>query len=323
MKVRTPLVGFAIGVLVCITLAPLPAWAGCGCDKPPPEPGPIIPDATYPGMTVKIYDKDLVPGNTYEVGIEGVDTLSVVADTDREGKNRVVVPIPDTCRVGPTSVRVTGGDVRLAIPSSAFTLVSKPVRLTETEGIYHIRGYRAAVDEQGRLLLSFDVSDVRNARNFVGQFLNKGLRMKSAADADFYNTQGFLMTDFATYELPYHIPGLTKRIEGKGKGSDMILYWRHEFCTWNDAHDPGAAHEMDPLDNDYHADGSRHVDHNHIILKVTGTHGNGGALKPGSIENVVFSIGVYADGNEEDVFDFKANPSAADYVTDYDEECAK
>ena len=58
MKATVFLLGTLIGVLS--RLSPLgwppPVEAGCGCDKPPPEPAVVIPNVAFPGMTVQLFD---------------------------------------------------------------------------------------------------------------------------------------------------------------------------------------------------------------------------------------------------------------------------
>lgn len=39
-------------------------WAGCGCDKPPPQPAAVIPHVAFPGMSVTLSDKSFIAGQT-------------------------------------------------------------------------------------------------------------------------------------------------------------------------------------------------------------------------------------------------------------------
>jgi hypothetical protein len=38
------------------------AYAGCGCDKPPPKPAAVIPAVAYRGLNVTLYDAAFQPG---------------------------------------------------------------------------------------------------------------------------------------------------------------------------------------------------------------------------------------------------------------------
>jgi len=282
------------------------AHGGCGCEKPAPPPAAIIPDATYPGTYVRIYDDNFIPGNSYDVLFNQTETEGV-AEVDREGRKRIKVMIPETDDVGPTAVKVLNNSgIIKEISSDQFTLATKPITLYEQNGNYQYINYKAAVDSTGTLILSFDLTGITEPLNFIGKLLNKRLMIGGSEDAVFYNIQGYLMTDMGSYELPYHIPSLNKITKTSDRGSDMILYWRHEFETYAAAHEPGQPHQPDPLDPDYHLDGTPCIDHDHIILKVAARYLNNKVPSPGSIDRIQLAIGVYSDAT--DILDFLTNP---------------
>ena len=319
MKAKSGSIVIVILSIVCVVLLikVFHVHAGCGCEKPPPPPAEIIPNATYPGSYVRIYDIKFKTGESYVVLFDQTETTGV-ADVDREGRKRIKVLIPETDDVGPTTVRVLDKKSRTikSISGYQFTLVTKPVTLHAKNGVYRYNNYKAAVDSTGTLILSFELTGITEPLNFIGRFLNEGLRINGSEDVVFYNIQGYLMTDMGSYELPYHIPGLNKVIKSSDDGSDMILYWRHEFETYAAAHEPGQPHERDPLDPDYHLDGTPCIDHDHIILKVAAHDLNGAKLSPGYIDGIQFVIGVYRENSQ--VFDFLSNPEEIDYDDDYD-----
>jgi hypothetical protein len=57
---------------------------------------------------------------------------------------------------------------------------------------------------------------------------------------------------------------------GGSSDSDALHYSRHEFATFFLQHAERAPHASDPLDSDWHTDGTRHIDHQHLILAITG-----------------------------------------------------
>ena len=313
MKVKIGFSLFLALIVICIIVLvkSLPAYGGCGCQKPAPPPSEIIPNATYPGTYVRIYDDNFTPGSSYDIFFNHTETTGV-ADFDREGRKRVKVMIPETDDAGPTTVTVLDGtSIIKVISRDQFTLATKPVPLYEQNGTYLYNNYKAAVDTTGTLILSFDLTGITEPLNFIGKFLNKRLMINGSEDCVFYNIQGYLMTDMGSYELPYHIPGLNKVIKSSDRGSDMIIYWRHEFETYAAAHEPGQPHERDPLDTDYHLDGTPCIDHDHIILKVATNYLNGKTLPPGSIDQIQLLIGVYSD--KMDIPDFLTNPRQVEF----------
>ena len=54
---------------------------------------------------------------------------------------------------------------------------------------------------------------------------------------------------------------------------NVLWYSRHEFNTYFLQHLAGQPRSPDPSDPNWHIDGTRHVDHNHIILAIAGKIG--------------------------------------------------
>src|SRR5207247_3411597 len=63
--------------------------------------------------------------------------------------------------------------------------------------------------------------------------------------------------------------------------SDALHYSRHEFTTYFLQHMERQPHAVDSTDGNWHLDGSRHVDHNHLILAIMGSV-NGAPPAPGA-----------------------------------------
>ena len=91
-----------------------------------------------------------------------------------------------------------------------------------------------------------------------------------------YNEQGFLMQ-----LLDPTSPGLFRIASNMNQLSDTLAYWRHEFRTYKQQHRQLDAWRTDD-DPEWHADGSPHIDHNHIVVAVSGRLANGQRPAPGA-----------------------------------------
>src|SRR5262249_44550086 len=77
------------------------------------------------------------------------------------------------------------------------------------------------------------------------------------------------------------VPGMFVLPAPTTADSNVLWYSRHEFNTYFLQHLPGQPQATDPNDGNWHVDGTRHVDHNHVILAIAGTV-NGVAPAPGA-----------------------------------------
>jgi hypothetical protein len=68
---------------------------------------------------------------------------------------------------------------------------------------------------------------------------------------------------------------------GTSVTSDVFAYWRHDFALYKQQHRQLDAWQLDD-DPDWHADGTYHVDHNTIVVAVTGTLPDGSLPPPGA-----------------------------------------
>jgi len=191
-------------VVACATVSipALPAHAGCGCQKAPPELASVRPNATYAGTQLSLFDARFVAGQAYDVDFLSGTTSSTatVATTavsrrdlaDGAVKPQVVVTLP-TLPLGPTAIRVRSGATTLfTLSDAAFTVVPQPVAVPETLGGASYANYRAAIGRDGTFYVSLDMSAVKLPRLFRAQA--QGYPLVFASDAvAFYNTQGFLM----------------------------------------------------------------------------------------------------------------------------------
>jgi hypothetical protein len=265
--------------LTCAALfvAPPPVQAGCGCTKPAPAPAAVRPNATYAGTPVTLFHSSLVAGGSYTVKFTAMNgtTASVSATAvnkrdlaDAVYKNQLVVNVPTSFPLGPVGITVTqGGQTTpfLSIPDSSFTLAPQPIVVPSQPGSYNYQNYKAAVGRDGRVYISLDVTGIAMPRTFKAQALGWPLRF-SKDNTVFYNTQGFLMQ---LANAP--IPGLFSINSGSSTDSDIAQYARHEFNTYFLQHGERTSHSTDPSDANWHLDGTRHIDHNHLILTIAGT----------------------------------------------------
>jgi hypothetical protein len=278
----------ALAVLVSLALwsAPPIVQAGCGCDKPPPTPASVRPNVTYGGRPVTLFSASLQTGVTYNVTFTPMSgssaTVSAQPVTRRDladgvYKKQLVVNLPSSLARGPASITVkqsgqTGA--LLSIPDTSFTVAPQPITVPSQVGTFSYNNYVAAVGRNGVVYLSLDVTGMEHPRTFRAQAKGYPLRFTSD-DATFYNTQGFLMQ-----LLNAPIPGLASITSSATNDSDLLNYSRHEFNTYFLQHAENLPHATDPSDGNWHQDGTRHVNHDHLILAISGKV-NGTAPAPG------------------------------------------
>lgn len=277
-----------LSALILLALPQL-SLAGCGCQKPPPPPSAIRPDATYAGTTVTLFERTLQNGQTYSVtftsGLTG-QTVSVqgiaatkrdLADGRLKPQLRVEVPpLP----LGPTSLHVVAiadGSVVSMIDDTAFTIIPAPLALPAQLGESSVTNFQAAVSRDGTVYLSLDVTQVELPMTFQVQAKGYPLRFGNA-DVVFYNTQGFLMQT-----LTQTMPGLyTIQAASTSTDSDILRYSRHEFVSYFVQHQERQPHQLDATDPNWHLDGTAHVDHNHLVVAVAAHLSDGSIPPPGA-----------------------------------------
>ncbi|NOT56085.1 MAG: hypothetical protein HOP18_15915 [Deltaproteobacteria bacterium] len=272
-------------LLVGALLFSLPtlAVAGCGCEKPPPAPASVRPNATYGGMPVTMFGSGITTGQLYTVTFTAMNgtatTVSSVAAVSKRDladgvyKAQLIVTVPSSLPLGPVGITVKRAGqtvILLSIPDTSFTVAPQPISVPAQVGEFHYQNFQFAVSRAGVVYLSLNLNSVTLPMVFQGQAKGYPLRF-SSDDIVFYNTQGFLMQ-----LLNQNMPGLGSTVSSSGNDSDTLHYSRHEFTTFYLEHDERQAHSMDPTDANWHLDGSRHIDHDHLVLAITGKmNGNG------------------------------------------------
>jgi hypothetical protein len=283
-----PTFAFLFVLLGLFFLSPPAAYAGCGCDKLPPPPASIRPNATYGGTPVTLFGAGITTGQLYDVTFTAMDGTSATIPlvpavskgdlADGAYKPQLVVNVPSTLPLGPAGITVRRAGqfaTLLSIPDTAFTVAPQPIAVPSQPGSYAYQNYRAAVGRDGGVYISLNLTGVTQPRTFKAQAKGYALRF-TKDDTSFYNTQGFLMQ---LANAP--IPGLFSLTSGVSTDSDIAQYARHEFNTYFLQHAEHLAHSVDPTDGNWHLDGTRHIDHDHLILVIDGTVG-GATPAPGS-----------------------------------------
>ncbi|MGE0682154.1 MAG: hypothetical protein AB7P69_14805 [Candidatus Binatia bacterium] len=262
------------------------AQAGCGCDKPPPAPAAVRPNATYAGMPVTLFHSGLQAGQNYEVTFTALNGQNTTASTqavsrrdlaDGVYKPQLVLTTP-VLPLGPVgiSVKLAGQSGALfTVADDLFTVVPQPISVPAQVGEFRYQNFQLAVSRAGVAYLSLNLNAVTLPMVFQAQAVGYPLRF-SSDDIVFYNTQGFLMQ-----LLDQNMPGLGSTAASSSADSDTLQYSRHEFSTFYLQHAEHLPHTTDPTDGNWHLTGSRHIDHNTLVLAIAGTV-NGSAPAPGA-----------------------------------------
>jgi hypothetical protein len=271
-----------LGSLVALCSAS-PAEAACGCDKPPPPRAAVRPFVGYPDQTIALFDQRLAPGQQYTVLFESSDGTTdwsrgraVMKRDLADGALRPQLRVPvGTVPLGPCAISVwSGGKPLYGLADDQFTVAAPPIVLHDFSETVEQDGYRAGVGRDGTLYIPIDVSQVVDATTFTGVGVGFPLSFDSQ-NVTVFNNQGFLMM-----MLDPNIPGLFKIQRGDGSGSDVLGYWRHEFQTYRRDHRQRDARRTE--DGEWHADGTYHVDNDHLVVAIAGTLLGGDAPAPGT-----------------------------------------
>ncbi len=304
------IVPLAMLIAVVSLLPSADAQAGCGCDHPAPPAAPVMPPFASPGTTIEVNFEtaSLTVGEEIEVTFTGTRGRDQEVDGLVVSSNAVRVSVPGGLRTGPVSISVESGGTIHALDDSLFTALAAPRRMPRGNSISMLDRFRGAVGRDGTLYIPIDLSGVRDPMQFAFVLGDKPMRF-TAQDVVFYNRDG---VDLTIFELAVTDPtqrqwgsyygwdveqdgGLfgtiyESKIEGSPEPlstkSDLLTYWRHEFHTYADAHAEGGTHEVD--ENGFHPDGTRHIDHDNVIIAIRGTL-NGQPLRPGRLRADVVS----------------------------------
>ncbi len=282
-----PILTAALALVAFATTSARPAAAGCGCDHPPPEWSVVMPPFGSPGKTIALFaeGEEFVIGEQYQVEFgsgSAVDVTATLAD-------RLEVVVPASIDPGPVEIRVSGDELEATYPESAFTALPDAREVEERGGVFTAMDYQAAVGADGTLYVPVDLSGVADAMQFTLAALDLPLHFEEE-DVVIYNADGVDLTLFTlevadpnerqwgsyygwtvenesglsgVHYLPQiHLPDHPTEM------SSLFTYWRHEFHTYKHAHAEGGSHHVD--EHGYHPDGTRHVDHDNLVIAING-----------------------------------------------------
>ncbi|PON16444.1 hypothetical protein C2W62_18440 [Candidatus Entotheonella serta] len=285
---KLPQITFTLVTMALLSIAqPTLSVAGCGCIKPPPLPAMAIPNAAFKGLSVTFFHSSFQVGQTWTLDFHsGSQTRTVTASvvekrdiTDPSGNTttpQLVVSLPNV-PVGPTRIEGFSGTNAFTVPSGSFTVIARPVQISEQSAEYDIENYTTGVGADGTLYVSVGgLDDVCRAMAFEVSIEDYPLRINHIA---IINAQGFFIDALGlpSADIFFLEPG-------DEDDSDTVHYLRHAFEQYCAAHQPGQAREVDPGDPSWHLhDGSPHVDYGTLIFAITGQLQGGSAPAAGSV----------------------------------------
>ena len=297
---RTKAIPLAMAALVAsatILSVPHAANAGCGCSKPPPAPAQVRPSVAWSGIPISIFGSALKDGTGVRVVFQSATSAQPVAVdgtvvvrrdlADGAARPQVVVPLP-ALPLGPASITVlaaNGGATLVSSPATDFTVAPAPLAIPSGAGEFTWSGYQAAVGSDGVVYLSLTVADVRHPMIFDASAVGYPLRF-NAEDVVLYNAQGFLMQlliEDGKRKKAKPMPGMfVFPASDATYRSNGVHYSRHEFNTYVLQHQEREPHAVDANDPNWHVDGTRHVDHDHLILALVARFADGSTPRPGA-----------------------------------------
>jgi hypothetical protein len=285
------------------------ADAGCGCQKPPPPLASIRPAFASPGDTVTLFAPGLEVGKDYTAVFTGSGGATASASAravlkrdfaDGLYKAQLVLPAP-SLPSGPTAVTVRKkyGTVVLAVAAHDFTMLQPALALPEARALTAAACYRAAVGMDGTVYIPLNISAVAERMIFSGIGRSFPL-LYTSQDIVIYNTQGVLMQLLGPEQADIFAildPGAPDSFE--------LLYDRHEFVTYRQAHLHENGYGLDPSDPAWHTDGTRHIDHDHLVIAIRGTVEGAGSPTPG--QTPPFTLDIATDLPDGDGNGMSAN----------------
>ncbi len=294
----------ALLLLVCCVIAADPAStkAGCGCSKPPPLPGAVIPNVAFEGMPVTLFNPVFAVGQTWTVTFTGASgsmavTVPVVGRrniTDATGKTvtpQLPVSVPEV--LGPTAISATDGSSSMNIPASDFMILGKPVAVAESNQEISSAAYSVGVGLDGTLWVGIGgLADVCEPIEIDAQFRGYPLQF-GFGDVSIINLQGFFIDTLNTQSAG-HVA--FQPADDPTEDSTKLIYFRHSFEQYCHDHLPGGPLQVDPLDTNWHLSGSPHVDYSTLFFAISGVLANGSTPTPGALAaNLDLQVTVYTD----------------------------
>jgi hypothetical protein len=262
--------------------------------KPPPEPATVIPNIAVPGLPITLFHDSFQAGQKWKVVFEsrtagklmrqmGRTVIARVIQrrdiTDPTGATytpQLVVRVPSLPN-GPTGITVSRSKDSFHVSEESFTVIGKPIMLSERTTNYKVKNYTTGVGHDGTLYISLGgITNVCQAMDLEGMLKSYPLRFEDN-DIVIWNFQGFLIdtVDLENVDHAWVEPQTRKK-------SDRLHYFRHSFETYCADHLPGGVKEVDSQDTNWHLDGTPHVDYTTLIFALTGHFDDGSIPEAGS-----------------------------------------
>ena len=276
----------AVAILLssAVILSSTSVEAGCGCDKPPPFPAAVVPNFASPGMKVTLLNSRFQAGQIWTVKfLNGTSSATTTATVVRRRNltargaitPQLVVTVPNT-PVGPTKITASSRAGSFTVPLQSFTVIAKPLMVSEQNIDFDVFNYTTGVSTDGTVYLSLGGLDkVCHSMKFSARSDGLPLRF-SRGTAVIYNHQGFLIDTLTSQSMNR----FTVRLEKKTTRSDRLDYLRHSFAKYCADHRPGGVSEVDPIDRNWHKNGTMHVDYSGLVFAIVGTV-NGSRVRAG------------------------------------------
>ena len=262
-------------LLFCLFLLSQPTslHAGCGCDKPPPAPAAVIPPVAFSGMSVALFHPGLQEGQIWTVvfrnGAASAEVITtVVSKRDLMDpptyQPQLVVPIP-SLSTGPTQIEAFTDTDSFVVPRESFTVIGKPVVVSEHTGKFSVKNYVTGIGSDGTLYISLGgLNNVCEPMEFKAFAKSYPLRFVDGAVV-ILNSQGFFIDAFNQQSADHF-----SIQRGDGANTDILNYFRHTFVQYCADHQPGGPKAVDPQDPNRHLDGTVHTDYSTLIFAISG-----------------------------------------------------
>jgi len=291
MRTRLLFEGALLWLLVAAIAPSDLAFAGCGCNKPPPKPAAMIPSVAAPGMPVTFFDPRFRKNQAWNVlftsGTTSITTAARVVRkrdiTDSSGKlvkPQLVVAMPNL-PPGPTSIQILRGKhVELSIPADSFVTIGGLVGVSQQNNELELGHYSTAVGDDGTLYIGVGgLNTVCDPMKFQSVLDGYPIRFGDG-DVLIFNGQGYFIDALtpASHNHFFINPG-------GPSSSDQLTYERHSFQQYCIDHAPGGSKQVDPKDPNWHLDGTPHVDYSIVIFAINGHFDSGALQSPGPISS--------------------------------------
>jgi hypothetical protein len=286
-------------VALALALAAPSAEAGCGCDKAPPALAAVRPAFASPGDEVTLFSSELREGSWYRVRFDDardIYTFPIKRRDFADGveKLQLVVKAP-SLPPGPTRIRVErvfGGSI-LRIDDDEFTMLQPALSLPESDRQTVVECYRAAVGADGTVYIPLNVGAIAKHTVFSGIGKEYPL-LFGPEDVVIYNTQGVVMQ-----LLGPEVANIFAIDDTSGSPDSLeMVYDRHEFETYRQTHQHDGGYGLDPKDPRWHVDGTRHIDHDRLVLAIRGEVEGEGRPEKGRTRPFKLDILTMVDGGD-------------------------